>query len=83
MKHHFTSAVALPVDDGGTHWEGSDDWVRAQFTSYLESFFASLLTVGRIFTTEREEVDLCTTESSPPAAHTVLPTHRWSLVVSL
>ncbi|ELR12642.1 uncharacterized protein ACA1_091520 [Acanthamoeba castellanii str. Neff] len=46
------------ADDGGTHWEGSDDWVRAQFTSYLESFFASLLTVGRIFTTEREEVDL-------------------------
>lgn len=66
-KHRFTSGVALPVDDGGTHWEGSDDWVRAQFTSYLESFFASLLTVGRIFTTEREEVDLCTAGPSSPS----------------
>jgi hypothetical protein len=46
--------------DGGTHWEGSDDWVRAQFATYLEAFFASLLTVNKIFSTEREEVDLCT-----------------------
>jgi len=39
--------------EGSTHWEGSDDWIRAQFASYLESFFTSLLTVDQLFSEQQ------------------------------